>query len=260
MSGGRLGAIRLSRYGHPEKLTRCSACGDSQNPWHGHRWVQQDGLFYCYRCGASGYLPPDALRRIWPEGRTALMVPRVQQQRPLAAELAAYLSPGPGSTRKTRLDRYHIAVAEGLIDVFMSRDPRGRITGYHLRPSWIKAPWHVGARSLGYVGRVLDTGGTGYIRLVEGPYDVLEPGDVCTWGFPSSQQVRALRGYDVVLCPDRDVWENPALLRSYIQPFSSHRIRVLWVERLPQGALNPREIPSTERERLCLAEVLSLLR
>ena len=50
-----LGIKILRRVSYEEYLGRCPFCGDSQNPEHGHLYLNiKKGVYYCVRCGEGG--------------------------------------------------------------------------------------------------------------------------------------------------------------------------------------------------------------
>lgn len=207
--------------------------------------------FHCFRCGVGGIATRDEYTAITGE-LPGLALGRSVPVAALPLELA--IRPGPGSPRPSGLDRYHAQIDGVLWDAFGARDLRGDLVGIHLRgPD--KRSRSLGTRGLGYTG---DDLARDFVRLVEGPYDVLDPEhDVCTFGMPSPTQVRMLRSYQLVLCPDGDVWTRPHILRAYLRKFV--RADVLDIEMLPDGQ-DPDDVAPAERLRLGTRRSVELIR
>jgi hypothetical protein len=94
------------------------------------------------------------------------------------------------------------------------RDIQGNITGYqHRTPD--KRIQTEGTRGYGYVGNSLVN--TDYIRLVEGPYDVVYDNDVCVFGSLSYGMVQLLKLYTLLLAPDSDVIRQGSKLTSFVR-------------------------------------------
>jgi len=220
--------------------SKCPFCGDTR----GHLVVNTSGVYYCFRCGTSGYLPLDVHIRMfgWGHVSSKIIYPRPEDEIPEhPMVLLRRLAPGPASSRKSKLQRYHL----GNLDAFLMRDPSGRLTGIHLRGPGISKS--VGRVSFGFRGPRMPM----VIRLVEGPYDVCYDEDVATFGLPTGSQLSALRDRLLILTPDGDVWTNPMLLKRYVKTlFKADVANNIWkVEILPSGK-DPDEVPVEEREAI----------
>jgi hypothetical protein len=94
------------------------------------------------------------------------------------------------------------------------RDIHGNVTGYqHRTPD--KRIHTEGVRGYGYVGTSLVN--TDYIRIVEGPYDVVYHNDVCIFGSLSYGMVQRLKLYTLLLAPDSDVIRQRSKLQSFVR-------------------------------------------
>ncbi len=238
-----------------EYWMRCPFCGDSQKS---HDKVHFSfsvitGLFHCYRCQVSGKfsrkqretLLSGDIAHVFESSDTAEL-----DQRDPANDLSILLSfllPGPGSSRFSALRRYHVATDQGPVDAFEVRDQMGNLLGIHLRPSWIKSFRTIGHRGLGYPG-TRNLLPEPFVRLVEGPYDVVTPNDVCTFGFPNVRQLKLIKSYPVILCPDGDVWTLRERFNTYFKGFD-YRIPIcttLAIEVL-SGDKDPDEVAVVDR-------------
>lgn len=187
-------------------------------------------------------------------GSDAVVAPPPTSSAPVNEWVRA-LVPGPASPRPSALDRYHI----DDFDAFLSRDGAGQTVGVALRRRG-EHRFH-GQRVLGWVGDVLLSRPHDPLRLVEGPYDVLTPRDVCAFGFPTSAAWAALAYQFVIACPDGDVWEDREQARLYVRALlRAERLGVVivGVEVLPPG-LDPDQVPVADRERRTLGELKRML-
>lgn len=196
-----------SVIGH-ELFLRCPHCGDSQkDPTKAHFRIHlTKGVFFCFRCGESGKVPLKYLLEF-----TEFYGHGIKQKTQKTSDifyLDKNLLPGPGSSRSSSLDRFHYDDGEIQFDVFESKDVHGEVIGYHTRRN--DGKWFVnwGERGFGYKGSYISQNNP-VITLVEGPYDVLEPDQVCCFGDILGNHLRTLKDYDVILCPDGDLWKSP---------------------------------------------------
>lgn len=253
-----------------ELWVRCWECGDGSSLLRAHLSVNlRTGLYHCYRCNTGGRLTPElvlSLAEASGVDTDSLFFPT---ESAFPSEIdpvdrtRAIIEPGAGSSRPSALSRYHASLPDrGLVDIFESRDIDGLVLGYQLRPPkgdpWGKALM-VGRRGFGYSGPNLQ--GRYLLRLVEGPYDALEPTtDVCTWGFPNRSQLRKLLGYSLVLCPDGDVWEDSDRLCRYARPFLEvSGLVIVGVEQLAPG-LDPDQVPLQDRKEVSWSYVKEMIR
>ncbi len=203
---------------------RCPYCGDSSNdPTKAHLNVHlAKFLYHCYRCGASGKLTPkEALNLI---SKYDLDINYVEENidKDEMLELPELIL-GAGSSRRSRLDRFHLVDSYNYHwDAFEIYDPRDHVVcGVHLRSSKNKLTlgdpgfsWP-NASNFPLLSTPLDP-----ITIVEGPYDVVEPRDVCLYGYPSYSRLKILKGHFIILCPDGDTWDSSGdtnLLSRFVQ-------------------------------------------
>jgi len=231
-----------------ELWLRCPYCGDSQrDPRKAHYSVNRAGLFYCVRCHRGGRLPLSVYLRLLTEGPLRGMGDVVDDD---WEALLDDLDPGPGSSRDSALDRFHIGdPAGGAIDVFLSRNIDGEIIGLALVGDGRKTV--EGRKGLGFAGdEELTSSPADPIRVVEGPYDCLTARDVCVFGLPSAKLMRKLRGHFVILCPDGDVWPDYTKRKTIINALADKRGPVyVGVEMLKDGE-DPDDVPYEDRRRV----------
>lgn len=232
---------------HGQELwLRCPECGDSQHhPNKGHLSINlAKSVFHCVRCGYGGQLSSkQMLELVIRYDVGSLQAPQPHTQ--------VATSPEPGANRYSALKRQRHTDDDGVIwDVFEVRDPvHNERVGQYLRHE--KTSLIFGESGLGYVGDTLISSPSRPLRLVEGPYDVLDRQDVCCYGFLGSRHLTMLRGHFVVLCPDGDVWQDDLLRRRMMSLLrwsinSPQAPTVLGLEMIPDG-LDPDECHPTDR-------------
>ncbi len=244
-----------------EIWSRCPFCGDSSS--HSdkcHFSVNLiTGKYYCFRCGFSGVMPhrEAATLLITAAIEQSSMASRAQELRTKIQVMTEHLVRGPATRRFSSLERFHVQTGSGKVDVFPQRLPNGKLVGYHCRRSWEKSSENIGLRGLGFHGEQLSSE---WVRLVEGPYDAMDPiHDVVTFGLPSKHQLGLLRGIPVVLCPDGDVWTDAFKSQMLVSAVLSCKSLILsGVEVLPDG-VDPDELPPKDRKRLDFRGALRLL-
>lgn len=222
---------------------RCPFCGDSPNPDSVHYSIHRTKrIYHCLRCSASGSLSTTEF-----VNQTGMLPGLVSTALETVHDpLDVPILPGPGSSRSSGLDRYHLQGDQITWDCFLCKTPKGEVEGVSLRgPN--KRSINYGRRGLGYAGDELIAD---WVRLVEGPYDVVDPAhDVCTFGMPTQRQLKMLRAYPLVLCPDGDVWNKPVLLAAYLAPFLKVEGLLLQdIEILP-GGRDPDEVKMEHRTK-----------
>lgn len=243
---------------------RCPYCGDSsKNRVKAHFSVNlSTGAYHCHRCKASGGYSKKEIFEV--TGQSYLMMPQRVDKTTIEEEdldeLAELAVRGPGIPRASRLSRWHFTSSSGRVfDLFWCRHPNGKVVGAYFRSSERKWSYVAGHRMLGFVGPKMISN-QNYLRIVEGPYDVMYPEDVCTFGFPSKNQIQALAGFPLVLCPDGDVWEDPKLLYRYLLRFFKYQhILVLGAELIADG-LDPDEVRREDRAWVSPKDLLRLWR
>lgn len=238
---------RVGTLKNDELWLRCPDCGDSQRSLDkGHLSVNiKKAVFYCVRCGYSGTLTTKQLLDL------ATRYDFSTQEHTPALEPRELL-PEAATNRFSALRRWHYDDQDGnRWDVFDIRDPHHneRVGQYFRRDG---TSLILGETGLGWVGdTALTSSSERPLRLVEGPYDVLGPGDVCCYGFLRSQALKLLRGHYVVLCPDGDAWTDPMLREKMMKLmrwcFQDRRApAVVGLEMIPDG-LDPDECHPTDR-------------
>jgi len=80
----------------------------------------------------------------------------------------------------------------------------------------------VGQRAFCYKEEYLDLAKT--YRIVEGVYDCVYPEDVSIQGIPSSVQAQQLKPYNLILCPDGDIWLDKDKLKLWFLPFWHNKV------------------------------------
>jgi hypothetical protein len=228
-----------------ELKVRCFYCGDStrhRNKKHLSLNLKQ-GLYHCFRCGASGSIPPGALLTLCAREGIAMNLGKVEEK-----ELDVH--EGPASSRPSMLKRYH-AIApggkKGIWDAFELRDPQTSLqTGWMMRSG--KASLMTSFLGTGLMWP--EGGLTSDAVVVEGPYDVLHPDEVAVGGFISWSKVKMLIGRNIYLYPDGDTWQDPylfSMLKETIR--SALRSRMLYLEgvfRIPSKKVDPDQVKARE--------------
>ncbi len=229
-----------------ELWQRCPLCGDSKiHVDKAHYSVNVfTGEFFCFRCSAGGLVEGDELADYM---RISLDRPprSITSDSEVLAEISDRLVSRPGVDRYSTLSRFHFGMpGDKRVDVFETSDQHGDCIGYHLRPEWQKMARTYGQRGLGFSKASLYSP---EIRLVEGPYDAIDPStDVVTFGFPTPTQLRMLRGRLITLCPDGDVWQDQEKFLSYFRPFIHKSYLIKSVEVIGSG-LDPDEVLPGDR-------------
>jgi hypothetical protein len=167
-------------------------------------------------------------------------------------KIYSHLLPGPGNSRFSLLDRYHVIRPQRNDDVFIIQNGIGD---------------EIGALVVGNGKRIIGESGVAWpgddiitsspenpIRLVEGPYDVLYTRDVCVFGLFNPHALSMLRGHYVVLCPDGDVWGDESKLRVIRRAAYYDQFTCLGVEYLPDGK-DPDEVMAGDRHYIPLEDL-----
>lgn len=240
---------------------RCPYCGDSQkNASKTHMVIYlNSGNFHCYRCNTHGYLTLTELLSLTLNN----VIPLAHGKRELVLgelpkDLTLIQGMGPLNRYSAVQARYalHRDTLKGPIEIFESRDRKGAVTGYQLRASWDKICRSMGILTLGYSPANLLN--VDYIRLVEGPYDVLDVNDACCWGMPRLTNLEQLKYIPLVLCPDGDIWTEKKKALRWFKPFlTSGQYLIEYVEVLPFDK-DPDEVPINERTRVTWNQVKQL--
>lgn len=242
-----------------ELWLRCPMCGDSQNRAHiAHFSINLlTGAYFCVRCRSGGYLKPgqfidlyaklpqDTIHRILSGGGNRVPGLVIDQDRLSPSALGRFSL----IERQTYTDSNDVQW-----DAFPTKDARtGDTIGWYLRgPD--KRSLVSGEKGLGwsYSGPVTSTSRFP-ARLVEGPYDVIDPADVCCYGTISVDSLKLLGpGHVLILCPDSDVWRDTELLRQFYRVLQASRKAgsrlpyVSAVEILPKDT-DPDEMPVSLR-------------
>lgn len=234
-----------------EYWTRCPFCGDSERDQQkAHFSFQLSGVYHCYRCKSSGVFSPAEIAQRLPAMLAAQVdaVPEPTTRVELDLEMLQMLmQPGPGTSRQTALPRQHIITNGKTYDVFTMRQLNGVLTGFHLRHLPTRTMRSLGVTSLGYAAEDRFSPPDLTIRIVEGPYDVVDPAhDVCTFGLPGKNTLQKLQGLGIILCPDGDVWNNYTLFTAYFRQVLAAEIFLLAIEIIKD--LDPEEVPIKHRE------------
>lgn len=175
---------------------RCPSCGDSpKNKNKAHLMVDTKGSTYCFKCGYSAQLDIGALIDI------ALGAKSVDEA--IDEEIELEERGGKEQRRFSLLETYDDA--DDRADAFEMRDQHGKRIGWHVRYPG-KQFKNEGERGIGYLTRNLQSTQRKPLTVVEGPYDVVEPSYVCTFGTMNAGNLsRFFRMQHVWLFPDPDV-------------------------------------------------------
>ena len=252
---------------HPGSVTsnselwlRCIFCGDSR--YHlqkTHLSINlRTGLYHCYRCQAGGKLKPSQLFTLLMKVGIQHLFGEVEENNwsNYQPEIPP-LKEGAAWTRPSVLERFHYRDRERqLWDAFEIRDPIDeQVCGVYLRSTREKKSRICGGGGFGWVGETLPLSNPQQpLRIVEGPYDVLDSQTICTFGLVTAG-LKDLRGQFIVLTPDGDVWQEADLFKQFLRKVyqlirrSPRGPYLLGIEVIPDG-LDPDECPPTKREYL----------
>lgn len=220
-----------SRGARGEVYIRCDFCGDSKDPNHAHFAVFKDGGGYCLKCRQSKRLSIFELLAVT-EG-AALSTEELRDAHYDTAEDeeeqdVRVLRPALPE-RLTLLDTYADQDKPGYYG-WQMRDAAGNETGWHFRNVETKWFLNEGERGFGYVGERLYSTPDQPIVLVEGPYDVVKPHYVSTFGCIGPQHLAMLQLQTVICFPDPDVLDTVAKRKSFetmlYQAYMNHRVFV----------------------------------
>lgn len=253
---------RLGRIFGDEVVARCYECGDSDNATHGHLYINlKTYAFYCQKCGNKGVLPVHKQIEMLSQGWGSVSRNIFEEDdwgdgfgEPLDDGRIPELHKGPGISRPSLLDRYHVKYQRKVWDAFLMRTVNGVQTGKHLR--YYKDSRMEGHRGFGYVGDNLRTSPDRPAILVEGPYDVVDSDHVSCYGLIVPNLLRKLRGHFVVLCPDGDVWQKPKLAARFVHMMDEVRslqwfgATIVGIHLLSNGK-DPDEVPPSQRIQIC---------
>lgn len=233
---------------------RCFICGDSiKDPDKAHLAIFPGGSFKCFRCGAHGELSfHDYLYYAGLSGSKPVKVSTMPEGPAADWERLPVNAIGPLGRKSTVENRWRASTPNGPIEIFGSTTLKGEIVGYQIRASWQKMIRSYGKRWYGGSAEALTSQ---QIRVVEGPYDAIYPGDICTYGIPSYPQVKALSWRRIILCPDGDVYHDPVKIVAWFGPFVKLNCQVEYLEFI---TADPDEVPAEERTRIEWAEAIQL--
>ena len=198
-------------------------------------YLYQSDTYWCARCKRNGVvtdLDPSVISDITPTTKTQ--------------EKKQYKYNNEGKRFSVCKQRYF----DGNKDVFQIKHSSGEVTGHYTR--YPNKQSHIeGTKNLCYRAKFLSIGET--YRLVEGVYDCIYPNDVAVLGFPNQAQVKQLKLYQLILCPDGDIWTNKEQAKRWFEPFKWSK-NILYVEYL-KDSKDPDECPQTERKQLTFNQV-----
>lgn len=213
-----------------ELYVRCIYCGDSKDHWKAHLSINlSTGQFHCFKCQQSGRVTPQVLFELQMTDYPALFAHSREK------ELLPTILAGPGTQRRSLLDRFHTPSGE---DIFYSwwKDQH---VGYYMRAPRMKKLWGFSGTCWYHAPVPQISSVENPLRFVEGPYDVLSPQDVCFFGIPNITKITQFyKEHYFVLVPDGDLWTAPAkfaILQSLIDQLIQKNFGFLGVEFLPQN-------------------------
>lgn len=245
---GRMGDIDGT-----ELWLRCPFCGDStHDPTKAHLSINlKRFVYHCFRCNASGALTAkQAFQLVSQLSGDFDLTDTLTEEDKSDSEWPALL-PGAGLPRKSLLERHHyVDQNKASWDAFEMKHPKDNtVCGIHLRNQRHRLT--LGDRGMSWPGsdRLISTLESP-VRVVEGPYDVVYPKDICIYGLITHRTLRDLSGHYLILCPDGDVWENLPLFRTtiltIINLLKDKSKYFLGFEYLPDGK-DPDEVPEKDR-------------
>lgn len=191
--------------------TRCHKCGDSPDRNSAHRAINiPKGVWRCVRCNASGQLT------VKEKAELQMKYGVETNTHDPIIELLPEIIPGPGSSRPSKLDRYHTTYRHRRWDAFRMYDLKNR-DGI----GWLLRRPEGQALILGKMGYLWPDAPAfpvrEYYRIVEGPYDVIADQDIAVCGFITASSLKPFAYLPVLLCPDGDVWQDPFLFKTFAE-------------------------------------------
>lgn len=190
--------------------------------------------FYCYRCQSYG--------NIKDLGVPLHITPKAQKVK--LQELLHYNNSGK------RFSVCRERLGSNDKDIFQIKDGEGSLVGHYTRFHSPKRNHIEGEKGFCYREKFLKLGNT--YRVVEGVYDCVYPNDIALLGLPSQKQADQLKYYQLILCPDGDVWLNKELLKQWVAHFDKHRN--IMIEYIPNN-LDPDECPREKRKLIEFSRV-----
>jgi hypothetical protein len=257
--------MKIGALIHGNLMVRCPFCGDSQHSQtKAHLSISvQSGVYHCFRCKVSGKLTAQQSLQLFSNDWPA--VEAIEPSNPEnITEFISSLQAGPGTTRASLLNRHHTIYHGETRDVFLMLDPYDcHPTGVHLRsPEFSKNFGDVGVAWPGDHNWILISSESQPLRLVEGPYDVVEVRDVCVFGTISQSVLKLLSGHHVILCPDGDIWQDPGLNAAFMRTVNKilgvSTINLVGIEVLPDGK-DPDQVSPADRPRMARGDVIHYL-
>ena len=236
---------------------RCPFCGDSKNRYKAHLAIYQDGSYHCFRCTEHGNLPA----AMYLQTLEALAkIPLGDYKATSLAAALAVLEPGAATPRPSKLPRHHLRDREGIVwEGFIAYDQHGDAVGLSLIHGAARKTY--GTRGIGTQGKPLVSTFTDPLRVLEGPWDILDTHDICTFGSISKAHLKMLSHQYIILCPDGDVWMKPELrkyLRKLLKQLLIYGDPVVTEVEFIMGGKDPDEVPPEERIKLPLEEAFIL--
>lgn len=221
---------------------KCPFCkAKTGNPDRKTLAIYSTDTYYCFRCNATGLISdisPSQLSGITPSFKPKPSIQRLQYN-------------NKGDRFSVCKQRYN----DNTRDVFQIKLADGSLVGHYTRqPNKIS---HIeGVKGFCYREQYLDLGTT--YRVVEGVYDCIYPNDIALLGYPNQFQANQLKWFNIILCPDGDVWKKGLEeLRKWLQPFWNHK-KVVTVEMCVDG-LDPDECTQDKRKTFKFDYVKSYL-
>ncbi|MBW2559280.1 MAG: hypothetical protein JRE40_00345 [Deltaproteobacteria bacterium] len=252
-----------------ELWLRCPYCGDSRkNIDKAHLSVRLvDGAYHCYKCHTGGYLTTKERISYFGVGtifsNSKPIKPNSYKE---YLKIRDKLSIGQASNRKSVLERYnywddHLT----QWDAFLAYDSSGNDVGVLLRNSGSqKAALYYGDKGISWSDASilnLESSHNAPVRVVEGPYDVLDTSYACVFGMITKGPLEKFLGHQVILVPDGDIWTEPlnlAIFKKLLFQIAYGWVKgpfVLGVEVIPQG-LDPDECHEDDRKFVTIPELI----
>lgn len=209
---------------------KCPFCEGNTQQHRKTLYIYSSDTYWCARCKKSGVISD-----IDPSLLTGI-TPTIKQPIKQTFEYN-----NKGDRFSVCKQRYY----DNQKDVFQIKTAQGEITGHYTR--YPNKQSHIeGTKNFCYRAKFLSIGDT--YRLVEGVYDCIYPNDVAVLGFPNQAQVKQLKPYQLILCPDGDVWKDKETAKRWFEPFKWSK-NILHVEYI-KDSKDPDECPLNERKQL----------
>lgn len=231
------------------RWARCPNCGDSATNRHkAHMLIDTKGSTYCYKCGHSSQLSIGDLIDVALGNKSV-------DEAVEAAELG--IRDEARTFRRPSLLTVFSDDTPGA-DAFEMRNQHGERTGWHIRYPGKKFS-NEGDRGIGFIGNWLVSRPFEPLVVVEGPYDVVKPNYVCTFGTMNAGNLaKFFRMQFVWLFPDQDIVANKTTRARFADQVIKPALdAMVFIQGVILAPGDPDEVEDNQRQWLTTEAVLA---